>query len=217
MPQKYQRPRQGRAHSDEPPLADAGHPGHDHKNEQVDDDHAPVPGQHRQRPGEHAGEDDVFDQSREPAQAPGPFLVNHPGQHHNVGQLGDLARLEAEKLPDDGEKHPALVAGSVVPAKGSDEGDDEQAQEQEHPPPFLHQVFNVDESNPDIGHNAHAQEHGMLQGIGVEALPVARGAVDEHQAHEAGENAQQKQGHVPFFEKFFECACRMQNVVPPPL
>ena len=214
VPQKHHRPHHGNAHPDKPPLAHPGHPGHHHEDEQVHNHHAPVAGQHRQRPGEHPRENHVFHQGREPPQAAGPLLVDHPGQHHDEGQLGDLPRLEAGKVGD-GEEHPALVAAGQPP-EGLDQRDDKQPQQQEHPPPLLHQVLNVDEGDPDIGHDAHADKLGLLHGIIVEVGIVPGGGVDQHQPHQAGQNAQRQQQHVALFEEFPDGARRPHGVLPFP-
>ena len=155
MPQKDDAADQGHAHPDKPPLAHPCHPGHDDEDEQIDQHHAPVAGQHRQQPGEHAGEDQVLYQGGEPAQALWPLPVDHPGQHHDIGQLGDLPRLKAGKAGY-GEVDPAFVAAVPTLSKGLEEQDDEQPQQQEHPPPLFHQILNVDEGDPHIGYDAQA-------------------------------------------------------------
>ena len=215
MPQKHQPAHQGRPHPDEPPPAHPGHPGHDHKDEQVDDDHTPVARQHRQRPGEHPGQHQVFHQGGKAAQPPGPLLVNHPGQHHDIGQLCDLPGLEAGKAGY-GQVDPALVPAVPPLAEGVDQGDDKQPQQQEHPPPFFHQKLNVDKGDPDVGHDTHAQEHGLPHSIAPEHLPVLGGGVDEHQPHQAGQDAQEQKNHVALFKKFPECARRLQGAAPSP-
>ena len=114
----------------------------------------------------------------------------------------------------DGQKHPALVAGAAVVAEGVDEGDDKQPQQQEHPPPLFHQVLDVDEGDPHVGHDAHTDEHGLFLGEVVQGIHIAGGGVDEHQPHEACQDAQAQQDHVALFEKFFECAHRLQGGAP---
>ena len=209
VPKENQSAYRGGAHADEPPFAHPSDPGHGDKDEQIDQHHAEVPGQYSQQSGKQAGEEGVFDQGGKSAQSPWTLFVDHPGQYRDVGQLGDLSGLEAEG--DVGDIDPAGVAAVAAFAEGLEKQDDPQTQQEEHPPPFFHQILDVDEGDPHVCHHAQADELGLLEGQICEFGIILGGAVDEHQAHKAGQKAQQKQDYVPFFEEIPECARWMQG------
>jgi hypothetical protein len=45
----------------------------------------------------------------------------------------------------------------------------------------------------------------------METLVIPGGGVDEHKAHQAGNEAQRQQEHVAFFEKFFDHPHWLEN------
>ena len=126
-------------------------------------------------------------------------MVDEPGQHTDVGQLGHLTGLEAGGQA--GEKDPAAVSGAVVSAEGEQQQDNGQAQHQKYLPPLFQQKFQVYKGNDNVDHNAQAEKDGLFQGVAVEGRVVPGGAVHQGDAKEVGAHAQGQEQHVPFFKE----------------
>ena len=190
------------AHHDsqkKPPLFHAPGPGHHHKDDGIGQGHAEIAGGGHNQTEHHQRVPGDGEHRRGAADAPPlPQLLHLPGQQQYKGELGQLRRLEVHRAA--GDVQPAVVA-RLLPAgsqRGQQEQVDEHAEEQEPFPGFFRKQFNVHRGQENIGQHTQQDarrldDHAAHPRGGVH---VPGGAVDEHQAKSAGQQAESQQQPV---------------------